>query len=68
MESRDGEETSYRYDLCVKRLEKEKGKAEKNCYNQKNQLVRRVAGEEAWDYTADHQDNLVRETYKNILP
>ena len=61
-ESRNGEETSYIYDLCGNRLEKRKGgKTEKNRYNRKNQLVRRAAGGEVWDYTFDPQGNLIRE-------
>ena len=62
-EVRDGEETSYLYDLCGNRLEKRKGgKTERYRYNRKNQLVRRAAGGGAWDYTYDLQGNLVRET------
>lgn len=61
-ESRNGEETSYIYDLCGNRLEKRKGgKTEKNRYNRKNQLIRRAAGGEVWDYTFDLQGNLIRE-------
>jgi RHS repeat-associated protein len=61
-EVRDGEETSYIYDLCGNRLEKRKGgRTERYRYNGKNQLVRRVAGGDAWDYTYDLQGNLVRE-------
>ncbi len=61
-ESRNGEETSYIYDLCGNRLEKRKGgKTEKNRYNRKNQLIRRAAGGEVWDYTFDPQGNLIRE-------
>jgi RHS repeat-associated protein len=61
-EVRDGEETSYIYDVCGNRLEKRKGgRTERYCYNGKNQLVRRVAGGDAWDYTYDLQGNLVRE-------
>ena len=61
-EVRDGEETSYLYDVCGNRLEKRKGgRTERYRYNGKNQLVRRVAGGDAWDYTYDLQGNLVRE-------
>ena len=61
-EVRDGEETSYLYDLCGNRLEKRKGgRTERYRYNGKNQLVKRVAGGDAWDYTYDLQGNLVRE-------
>ena len=61
-EVRDGEETSYLYDVCGNRLEKRKGgRTERYHYNGKNQLVRRVAGGDAWDYTYDLQGNLVRE-------
>ncbi len=66
-EVRDGEETSYLYDLCGNRLEKRKGeKTERYQYNRKNQLVRRAAGGEAWDYTYDLQGNLVREAGPKI--
>ena len=37
------------------------GRTERYHYNGKNQLVRRVAGGDAWDYTYDLQGNLVRE-------
>ena len=61
-ETKDGEETSYLYDLCGNRLEKRKGgRTERYRYNGENQLVRRVAGGDAWDYTYDLQGNLVRE-------
>lgn len=62
-EVRNGEETSYLYDLCGNRLEKRKGgKTETYHYNRRNQLVRQTAGGEAWDYTFDLQGNLARET------
>ena len=60
-ENRDGEDTSYLYDLCGNRLKKldKNGKEEYN-YNQKNQLISRKRGGQRVVYQYDMQGNLLK--------
>ena len=60
-ENRDGEDTSYLYDLCGNRLKKldKNGKEEYN-YNRKNQLISRKRGGQRVVYQYDMQGNLLK--------
>ena len=60
-ENRDGEDTSYLYDLCGNRLKKldKSGKEEYN-YNRKNQLISRKRGGQRVVYQYDMQGNLLK--------
>ena len=59
-ENRDGEDTSYLYDLCGNRLKKldKNGKEEYN-YNRKNQLISRERGGQRVMYQYNTQGNLL---------
>ena len=59
-ETRQGEETSYVYDLCGNRLKKlDKSGTEEYHYNRKNQLICRFSEKEKTAYRYDLQGNLL---------
>ena len=60
-ENRDGEDTSYLYDLCGNRLKKlDKSGVEEYHYNRKNQLLSRKKDRQYVTYQYDRQGNLLK--------